>query len=163
MKTVQQDVLEIDVYDEKGNLITNLNYTREVKLRVVTNVTAEHILFIEDGVQNTKMLELLGEKVEQNLSDFEKNSFTTPEVNVIKFNANPKTTKLKVVGTGIDYNLDTAQIGHDIKIIFPNVELIKDNEFIFGAGEVYPPVYKLLVLPYNDAGDLYEVQMKERK
>lgn len=162
MKTIQQDVLEIAVYSKKGALLADLNLTKEVSLRTEYS-EEETLLFVEEAVQDTDMMELLGEKVAQNLSDFEKNSFTTPEVNVIKFSSNPKPMKLKIVGTGIDYNLKTAEIEHDIKIIFPNVELIRENNFTFGSGEVHVPVYKFRVLPYDDEGNLYEMQLKKRK
>lgn len=162
MKTIQQDVLEIDVYDENGKFITDLHFTRQVKIRTADKDNETH-LYIEDATQNTNMLELLGNKITQSLSDFDKNSFATPEVNTIKFSKNPKPVKLKIVGTGIDYNLDTAEVEHDIKFIFPNVRLIRDNEFTFSHGEGSIPTYKFEVLPYDEDDNLYDIQLKKRK
>lgn len=162
MNTIQQDVLDITVYDEEGTFITDLKFNKEVSLETV-EAGASTYLTITNVVQNLNMLELLGEKILDNKSDFEKDSFDSPEVTIIRFSENPPRKKLKLVGTGIDYNLDTSEVEHDIKIIFPNVELIKENNLTFGAGEVQTPKYKFKVLPYDEEGNLYDMQFKKRK
>lgn len=162
MNTIQQDVLEITVYDERGSFITDLKFNKKVSLETVKAGTMTY-LTVTDVVQNLDMLELLGEKVLNSKTDFEKDNFESPEVTVIKFSENSPRKKLKLVGTGIDYNLDTSEVEHDIKIIFPNVELIKENNLTFGAGEVQTPKYKFKVLPYDAEGNLYDMQFKKRK
>lgn len=162
MNIIQQDVLEIAVYDENGVFITDLKFNKKVSLETVKAGTMTY-LTVTDAVQNLDMLELLGEKVLNSKTDFEKDSFDSPEVTIIRFSEMPPRKKLKLVGTGIDYNLDTSEVEHDIKIIFPNVELIKENNLTFGAGEVQTPKYKFKVLPYDEEGNLYDMQFKKRK
>lgn len=164
MKTIQQDVLEVAIYGVNGKFLNNLNITKEVQLKTQEDKEGNTYLYVQEACQDLNMLELLGEKIVNNVSDFEKDSFTTPDVNLIRFSNNTAPVKLKVVGTGIDYNLKTLEIEHDIKIISPKVELIRNNEFTFGAGEVQQPTYKFKVLPFDDdSGDLYEMQFKKRK
>lgn len=162
MHTIQQDVLDITVYDENGAFITDLKFNKEISLETVKEGMSTY-LTITDAVQNLNMLELLGEKILDDKSDFEKDSFTSPEVSIIKFSEKPSRKKLKLVATGIDYSLETSEIEHDIKIIFPNVEILKENKFVFAAGEVQTPKYKFRVLPYDEEGNLYDMQFKKRK
>jgi len=162
MITVQQDVLDVSVYDEDGKFLTELKFNQKVGF-TLNNRNENAYLSIQDAVQNLGMLSLLGESIENSIkSDFDANTFTKPDVKIIKFNNSSKPTKLKLVATGLDYNTDTAEIEHDIKIIFPKVELMKEHEFIFKAGEAQPPSYSFRIKPYNDAGDLYEMQFKKR-
>lgn len=166
MKTIQQDVLEIAIYDENGKFLNEIKFGKEVELKSFqdsSNKQEGYYLYVRDAVQDMNMLELLGEKIDDNKSDFEKDSFSSPEVNTVRFSVNPKSRKLKVVGTGIDYSLDTAEVEHDIKIIFPNVELVVSNDFVFESGQVHEPIYEFKVLPFNENGDLYEMQFKKRK
>src|SRR6185312_2944462 len=130
MITVQQDVLDVSVYDEDGKFLTELKFNQKVGF-TLNNRNENAYLSIQDAVQNLGMLSLLGESIENSIkSDFDANIFTKPDVKIIKFNNNSKPTKLKLVATGLDYNTDTAEIEHDIKIIFPKVELMKEHEFI---------------------------------
>lgn len=164
MKAIQRDVLDVTIYDERGKFLNKLNFAKKVQLKIQDDEEGNTYLYVQEACQDLNMLELLGEKVINNISDFEKESFATPDVNLIRFSNNAAPVKLKVIGTGVDYSLKTSEIEHDIKIIFPNVELIRNNDFIFCAGEEQQPVYKFKVLPFDeDSGVLYEMQFKKRK
>ena len=107
------------------------------------------------------MFSLLGTAKEDVKTDFEKDSKPV-KTKKISFNSREQIVKLKLIGRGITYDIDTANVSYDFKIIIPNVELKKNLDFGLSVGESYSPSYEFNILEFNDDGDLFEIEFTER-
>jgi hypothetical protein len=158
---ILQDVIDLDVFDEKGNLITQIKSMVKGTL-VYRDRKHESTLSVKDALFNLDMLKQLGKAVtEESKSDFDKQLLGKQDT-VIKFNIKKKSQKLKLIGKGIMYDVNTGQVSHDFQVIIPNVEYRNNYEMKLECGELFNPDYTFLIIPYNDEGDLFDIRLTER-
>lgn len=160
-----QDVINLEVFDAQGRLITKIKTVRkgDLKYRPANPNSDEEAsyLYIEDVLLNLSMLEQLGNRVVNKESDFEE-SLNKNKETVIKFNAKGKTSELKLIGSGIIYDAETAKVSHDFRIVMPKVELIPSYDLNLETGSAHLPSYVFKLNPYNAEDDLFDVRITKR-
>lgn len=166
MKTISMDTINLTVFNEQGEFITDITSA--------TGATLEHgsrkgksYLIINDALLNLKMLEAVSDKEEKEvLNDFDKLAHDVQEETVLKFkhkthHENDKTFKL--IGEGILYSSETASVSHTFKIVAPKAVFIDGVEMDFKCGKSFTPEYAFELLPYNKENDVFDLRLKERK
>lgn len=159
---VIQDVIELEVFNEEGQLVTKIETVKNVRLHWSTE-GGNSYLTVTDALVNFKMIEQLGEVQLDRLSDFDKRMSTTGGSKTIVFNQKPKKSKFKLIGRGITYSIETANVNYDFEIIIPEVELSNEYKFYSEQGEVHAPHYTFKIKPFNEEEDLFKVVLHERK
>lgn len=156
-----QDVIDLEIFNEDGKLVTKMSTVKEVVVRWIANTDGSY-LAITDAMVNFKIIEQMGEVEENNLSDFEKRLSNVKNSKTIVFNKNSKNKIFKLVGRGITYSAATAEVSHDFELIMPEVELVNDYNFDLENGEVHHSSFVFKINPYNSEGDLFKVVLHER-
>lgn len=156
-----QDVIDLEVFNEEGKLVTKISTVREVDLRWISD-GEDSYLSVTDGLVNFKLIEQLGEVEENNLSDFEKRVSNVKSSKTVVFNKNSNKKAFKLIGRGITYSAETAEVSHDFEIIIPKVELVNEYHFNSESGEVHNPRFVFKINPYNSNNDLFKVVLHER-
>lgn len=155
-----QDVIDLDVFDESGKLVTQI---KSMDKGTLFHNAHESTLTVRDVLFNLEMLKLIGEDVEKELkSDFD-SALSEGDETIIRFNRKQESKKLKLIGRGVIYATDTANISHDFQVIMPSASLIAGHKFEFDTDEVQRPTYRFHLLPFNEDGDLFEIRLTERK
>lgn len=165
MKTIIQDVINLSVYGEDGSFITKIETVTESVLNHETNGHQSYLI-VKDALFNLKMLENIGEKVEnEELNDFEKN-LSKSEDTVIKFKkvrSSKDRPKFKLIGEGIMYSPETGGVSHDFKIVIPNAIYTDGFKLNLDSHNVQTPSYVFEIDMYNDDGDMFDIRLTERK
>lgn len=161
MNTVWQDTINLEVYNKNGEFVERLDFIREGSLAYMEDDSMS-FLSVGEALNNIKMLELLSKKSKKS-TDFNDSVKNPQKKKTLTFNSKDRNIELKLIANSIDYNLDTGDIEHDIRIIMPKVELLKHQKFELGAGEVHTPEYVFAILPYNEEGDLFQMEFIKRK
>lgn len=163
MRNHIQDVINLDVFDENGKLVTQIKTMQRGALHYKNTGGRTHLI-VDDALFNIQMLEKIGNKVEDNsLSDFDKASSDYKEEIIIRFKKTFNRPLFKLVGRGRIYDADTAEVSHDFTIIMPCVELIEGYSFELEANNPFIPNYVFQLNPYNEEDDIFELRLKERK
>lgn len=160
-----QDVINLEVFDTEGRLITEIKTMKKGDLKYRSSnfedKDSSSYLFVEDVLLNFAMLEQLGEKVVKKQSDFEE-SLNSNKETTIKFKNKGKTANLKLIGRGIIYEVNTMEVSHDFKIVIPKVQLAPTYNLNLETGEAHTPAYVFKLNPYNVDGDLFDLIITER-
>ena len=163
MRTYIQDVIDLDVFDEEGKLVTQIKTVREGSLHYRVSDDNSYLV-IDEALFNIPMLEKIGNKVvNDEVSDFEKARSNHKEETVIRFNKGHAHPKFKLVGRGLIYDADTACVSHDFTLIMPNVQLVDGYSLELRNNDVFTPNYTFKIDPYNDDEDIFELRLKERE
>lgn len=163
MRNYIQDIIYLDVFNEEGKLVTKIRSMQKGALYYKNNGENSHLI-VDDALFNIQMLEMIGNKVENDsLSDFDKVSSDYKEETIIRFKKRSNRPKFKLIGKGFIYDADTASISHDFTIIMPNVELIEGYSLELENNIPFTPSYTFQLNPYNNESDIFELRLKERK
>lgn len=159
---VIQDVIDLEVFNEKGQMVTKISTVKNVELNWRTDGDGSY-LTVSDALVNFKMIEQLGEVQKNSLSDFDKRVSNSGDPKTIVFKKQPKNSKFKLIGRGITYSVETANVNYDFEIIMPDVELVNEYQFFSEQGEVHTPSYTFKINSFNDEDDLFKIVLHERK
>lgn len=165
MKTIIQDVINLSVYGEDGSFITKIETVTESALKHETNGHNSYLV-VKDALFNLKILESIGEKVEnEELNDFEKH-LSKSEDTVIKFKkvrGSDDRPKFKLIGEGIMYSPETGAVSHDFKIAIPNATYTDGFKLNLDSHNVHTPSYVFEIDTYNEDDDMFDIRLTERK
>lgn len=158
---VIQDVIELEVFNENGEFVTKIDTVKESGLIWMEGVENSY-LAIKDAIVNFKLIEQLGEVEKSETSDFDKRVNGNKNSKTVVFSQFPKNKKFSLVGRGIAYSLETAELSHDFEIVIPNAELVNEYSFKSELGEPHMPHFVFKINPYNGNDDLFKVVIHER-
>ncbi len=153
-----QDVIDLEIYDKDGVLITEINKMTKGSLK-----QRDKDLIVSNATLNLKMLEILGDLEKNEVSDFDKASGGIEDEKTFTFNNEKMFTEVKLIGKGVLYDTNTMKISHDFKIIIPKAVLFRDFSLDLEVATAYSPQYHFRMQSYNEAKDLFQVKLKERK
>jgi hypothetical protein len=155
MKFGNNEVLEVEVFDETGKLVTKLNTLKDSKLVILHE---KGYLFIRDALLDQKLLEYIGQVQDDENSDFEKALTKSKYSTSITFNK--KLNKnCKLIGRGL---LRSEKDYTDKEFLFeiPNAVTGKDFELNKHEGHVSDFDFAFTIRPYNHNGDLFKMHIE---
>lgn len=153
------DVIDLEIYDKDGSLITKINSLKKGKLKL--HEAEETYLIVEDALLNIELLKQLGEEEDETeLSDFDK-SFKDNDETIIKFNNKKYSTEVKIIGRGIVHNAENNSVSYNFRLIIPKAELIRRHEINFENTVSYNPKYVFKLHPYNSNEDVFQLRFKK--
>jgi hypothetical protein len=153
MKFGQFQALEVTIFDQQGNLITELYTLKNSYLQIKDK---HGYLFIKDALLDKKFLEFIGKVEEDNSTDFDKFIKNKKYSTTITFNNRPNKV-CKIIGKGV---LRNATDFKDNEFLFEIPDAIYDGniDFISDMEQVSEFDFAFRILP-NDNGDLFKMHI----
>lgn len=154
MKFSNFNVLDVSVFDENGELITELNTLKDSQLVIQAGVGYLHIV---DALLDQDLLEYIGSAEEEKMSDFEKHLLRQKFSKTITFNKNSN-KKCKIIGRGFMRNAEDFK---DKEYLFeiPNAEIGSGVDFTGFSEEVSVYDFVFKINPFNEEGDLFKMHI----
>lgn len=147
----QNEVIDLEIYNEDGKHITTMDFLKEGDINVKN---AELIVYTE--VLNTELLEFMYDKEKNQLTDFEK-----------RLNKNGLNDTLLVKSTHINCKLIASTYvrnvdGKDRKVIYeiPKAKLFTGQVFESSCIEITSHKLKFNILPFDESGHLFKIHMR---
>jgi hypothetical protein len=155
MKFGNNEVLDLSIFTEEGNLVTKLDSLKNSS--VIITETGRGYIFIKDALLDQRFLEFLG-KVERNeVSDFDKQLNREAHTTTITFNKKLN-KKCRLIGKGLLINPEDCS-NKIFTIEVPNAttgkafELTKEYDYSSEFDFVFT------INPFNDDGDLFKLHI----
>lgn len=156
------DVINLTVFDEKGNLVAKLDTLKKGELHYDTEGTNTY-LGITDIAFRTEMLKQFGKQVEQeNKTDFEKTLSEDSNETVLKFSYRKESPKFKLIADGIMYDSETNKVSNDFKVVVPCAKLTSPYRLEAKNTKVSEFDYVFKPIPKGGDAEIFEIRIKER-
>lgn len=156
-KIIGQCVIDLYVFDENGKLITKILKSTENSIKYKTENGNSYILS-DDITFNEKLIELYGQVITNEYTDFDSMINKNPR-KTIRFNKKNPCRQFKLIAIGEIVNNSNEKI-ENLKIIIPKATLVQSHELNFQNGTVDVQKYKFKILPFNEEGDLFDLQFE---
>lgn len=160
MEKLNIDVMDVHIFDQKGNLLTSMEYLQRVSILVEEGNPYASVEF-NNAVLDFKLLSLVnGNESKNNKSDFDSftKNFTISFKEFGKVNDTPEF--YKVVMKGVLKDLDTDKYDYRTTIIAEKVELTRDFTLDFINGEYTNPNFKMKLHPVDQ--EFFKLQLTEK-
>lgn len=132
------DTMEVKIYDEQGNFITEMNYTQHAILSLMHGVDNKSYFAMQDSGTNIDFLKTLSLET-RTPSDFEK---ATNKKTVLSFNKDSiKGKEYRIVANGIMYDHETAVISKTFDIVIYKAKLTSGVSLFGLNGDAHCPEY----------------------
>ena len=158
MKFGSREVLDVAIFDENNRLVTVLDSLSKSGIEITDDGIG--YLVIKDALFDEKLLEFIGRKHKDNVSDYDNFLNKRNKVNTIIFNKNIE-KNCRVIAKGI---IRKSEDQTDVNITYEipsattanNIKLLEANGYEPSEFDLLIKIYQ-----YNNDGDLFKMHIEK--